>query len=105
MSELRTSKSLDAGRVRRSEKLGGGGRTAGGTMTLCKRCGGQVVWKSRPRLALVGGLIAAGVGLGLVWAPLWAPGVVLGLTGAYLLTWASVGRGRWCRGCKRFDGV
>jgi len=25
--------------------------------------------------------------------------------GAYLLLWASIGRGRWCRGCKRFDGV
>jgi hypothetical protein len=77
----------------------------GQPMTPCKRCGGQVVQKNRLRLALVGGLMLAGVGLGLVWAPLWAPGVVLGLIGAYLLTWASGGRGRWCRGCKRFDGV
>jgi hypothetical protein len=71
----------------------------------CRRCGGEVVRKPRTRLALVGTLMLAGVGLGPLWAPLWAPALVLGLTGAYLLTWASIGRGRWCRGCKRFDGV
>jgi hypothetical protein len=36
---------------------------------------------------------------------LWAPAVVAGLIGIYLLAWATSGRGRWCRGCKRFDGV
>ena len=77
----------------------------GETMAPCRRCGGEVVPKSRSRLALVGGLLLAGLGLGFVRAPLWLPAVVPGLTGAYLLAWASVGRGRWCRGCKRFDGV
>ncbi len=72
---------------------------------LCKRCGGEVVQKPRGRLVVVGMVMLASIGLGLLWAPLWAPALVLGLTGAYLLTWASVGRGRWCRGCKRFDGV
>ena len=38
-------------------------------------------------------------------APLWAPAILLGLTGVYLLAWATVGRGRWCRACKRFDRV
>jgi hypothetical protein len=71
----------------------------------CRRCGGRVVHKGRARLAAVGGLMLAGLGLGFLWPPLWAPAVVLGLTGAYLLVWASAGRGRWCRGCKRFDGV
>lgn len=73
--------------------------------TTCRRCGGLVVRKSRARLAAVGVLMVAGLGLGFVWAPLWFPAVILGLTGAYLLVWASAGRGRWCRGCKRFDGV
>jgi hypothetical protein len=77
----------------------------GETMAPCRRCGGEVVQKSRARLALVSGLLLAGLGLGLVRAPLWPPAVVLGLTGAYLPAWASVGRGRWCRGCKRFEGV
>jgi hypothetical protein len=71
----------------------------------CRRCGGEVVQKPRARLVLVGTLMLAAVAMGALWAPLWAPALLLGLTGAYLLTWASVGRGRWCRGCKRFDGV
>jgi hypothetical protein len=74
-------------------------------MNSCRRCGGEVVRKGRWRLALVGAFMLAAVGLGSLWSPLSAPAVILGLTGAYLLAWASVGRGRWCRGCKRFDGV
>jgi hypothetical protein len=74
-------------------------------MLPCRRCGGEVVQKSRARLALVGAGMAAALGLGLLGPPLWGPAAVLGLTGVYLLAWASVGRGRWCRGCKRFDGV
>jgi hypothetical protein len=71
----------------------------------CKRCGGPVVRKSRARLAGVGGLMVLGLGLGWLGALLWVPAVILGLTGAFLLVWASVGQGRWCRQCKRFDGV
>jgi hypothetical protein len=74
-------------------------------MPPCRRCGGQVVQKHRARLVLVGVLMLVGLGLGVLWSPLWVPAVILGLTGAYLLVWASAGRGRWCRGCKRFDGV
>jgi hypothetical protein len=75
------------------------------TAVVCKRCGGQVVGKSRLRLALVGSLMLAGMGLSALWPPLWPVAAVLGLTGTYLLAWASAGRGRWCRGCKRFDGL
>jgi hypothetical protein len=71
----------------------------------CQRYGGKVVQKSRARLVAVGGLMLTGLGLGLLWPLLLIPAVILGLTGAYLLVWASAGRGRWCRGCKRFDGV
>jgi hypothetical protein len=74
-------------------------------MAVCLRCSGEVVQKSRARLALVGALMLAALGTGFIWWPLWVPAAVMGLTGAYLLVWASVGRGRWCRGCKQFDGV
>jgi hypothetical protein len=74
-------------------------------MDACKRCGGEVVQKSRGWLTLVGILLVAALGLGVVWWPLWLPATVSALTGAFLLAWASVGQGRWCRGCKRFDGV
>ncbi len=75
------------------------------SMAQCRRCGEEVVQKDPRRLIGVGVLMLAGTGLGWVWAPLWGPAVILGLTGAYLLVWASLGRARWCRGCKRFDGV
>jgi hypothetical protein len=75
-------------------------------MTPCRQCGGEVVQKPCGRLVLVGVLLlAAAVGLRVLGPPLAVAAVVPGLTGAYLLAWASVGRGRWCRGCKRFRGV
>jgi len=76
-----------------------------GEASVCKRCGGEVVLKSRRRLALVGLLMIAAVGLGFVWWPVWLPAALFGLIGAYLIAWATIGHGRWCRGCKRFDGV
>src|SRR5690348_320294 len=84
---------------------GVGGRRWAVPMVPCRRCGGEVVQKSRGRLALVGALMLAAGGSGFLWAPLRVPALILGPTGAYLLAWASVGRGRWCRGCKRFDGA
>jgi hypothetical protein len=79
---------------------------------ICKRCGSEVVQKSRSRLAsvgvlLVGVFLVAALGLGVVWWAwlLWLPAALCALAGAYLLAWATIGRGRWCRGCKRFDGV
>ena len=75
------------------------------TMISCKLCGGEVVQKSRNRLILVGIVLIAFVGVGFLWWPLFLTGVITLLTGAYLLVWAFVGQGRWCRGCKRFDGV
>ena len=74
-------------------------------MVACVRCTGEVVQKSCARLALVGALMVSAPAAGLLWWPLWLPAVVMALTGVYLLVWATVGRGRWCRGCKRFDGV
>jgi hypothetical protein len=74
-------------------------------MAPCRRCGGEVVQKSVARLLLVGIAMIAMVGLAVLCPILWIPVAILALTGAYLLVWASVGGGRWCRGCKRFDGV
>lgn len=75
-------------------------------MITCRRCGGEVVQKPIARLVVVVGVVMlATAGLAVAWPVLWPPAVVLGLTGAYLVAWAAIGRGRWCRGCKRFDGV
>jgi hypothetical protein len=74
-------------------------------MIQCRRCGGEVVQKSIARLVSVGLVMFAAIGLAVLWPIVWAAAIVLGLTGAYLIVWATVGGGRWCRGCKRFDGV
>ncbi len=74
-------------------------------MAACMRCRGEVVQKSRVRLGLVGALFLAAPVAGLLWWPLSLPAGGMALTGVYLLLWATLGRGRWCRGCKRFDGV
>jgi hypothetical protein len=74
-------------------------------MDTCGRCAAEVVSKSRARLVLVGVLMIGALGVAPLWAPLWAPATLSAATGAYLLLWATAGRGRWCRTCKRFDGV
>jgi hypothetical protein len=71
----------------------------------CRRCGSEVVSKSRARLVLVGVLMIGALCVGPLWAPLWGPATLSAATGAYLLLWATLGRGRWCRTCKRFDRV
>lgn len=68
----------------------------------CPACGGGLIQKSRARLLLVGLAMLASLALPLVWPVLWAPVVVLALTGGYLLVWAMLGRARWCRSCKKF---
>ena len=74
-------------------------------MNSCRRCGGEVVQKPLARLILVGLLMLASLILPSFWPILWTPAILLGLTGGYLIAWALIGRGRWCRGCKRFDGL
>lgn len=59
--------------------------------------------KSRVRLAVVGLLMLASFALAFIIPHFWAPAIILALTGAYLLLWAALGRGRWCRNCKKFN--
>ena len=69
---------------------------------ICNTCGGEMIQKSRWRLLIVGVLMLAAIG-GVLLTPLfWAPGIILMLTGAYLIVWATLGRGCWCRTCKKF---
>jgi hypothetical protein len=61
-----------------------------------------MIQKSRVRLTLVGAIMVTAIA-GPLWNPvLWAPSIVLFLIGAYLLLWGTIGRGRWCRACKKF---
>jgi hypothetical protein len=69
----------------------------------CKACGGEMIQKSRVRLVVVGVLMLASSALALVIPHFWVPAIILALTGAYLLCWAAMGRGGWCRNCKKFS--
>ena len=72
------------------------------TVLRCPACGGELIQKSRPRLLLVGLTMLAAPALARVWTVLWVPAIVLALTGIYLVVWATLGRARWCRNCKKF---
>ncbi len=62
-----------------------------------------MILKNRVKLFVVGlGMIAA-PGLAIVFRHFWLPSSVLALAGAYLLLWATIGKGYWCRNCKKFS--
>ena len=69
----------------------------------CRTCGSEMIQKSRTRLIMVGLLMVASVALVIVIPRFWVPGILLALTGGYLLLWATFGRGCWCRNCKKFS--
>ena len=69
----------------------------------CKTCGGELIQKSRWRLLVVGFLMVASVAIAFIVPYFWVPGLFLLLTGGYLIAWATIGKGCWCRTCKRFD--
>ena len=68
----------------------------------CPTCGGEMIQKSRTRLIVVGLCMSASVALAFAVPLFWAPGIILALTGIYLLAWATLGQARWCRNCKKF---
>ncbi len=69
----------------------------------CPTCGGETIQRSRARLLVVGLLMIGATGLVFVIPYFWIPAVVLLLAGSYLVAWATLGRGRWCRQCKKFS--
>ena len=69
----------------------------------CRTCGGPMVHKSPLRLFLVGLLMLASPAVAAFVPYFWAPATILVLTGIYLVIWASLGRGYWCRQCKKFN--
>jgi hypothetical protein len=64
-----------------------------------------MVQKSPPRLLAVGLLMLATLPLAFLVPRIWWAELVLLPTGAYLVVWAVVGRGGWCRHCKKFSVV
>ena len=69
----------------------------------CTNCDGEMVQKSRLRLFVVGLLMIAAPAVPSYIPFFWAPSIILSVTGVYLMLWATLGKGRWCRTCKRFS--
>jgi len=69
----------------------------------CKICNGEMIQKDRRRLFIVGALMVVSVVTALFFPFFWAPGIILALTGIYLMVWATFGKGYWCRNCKKFS--
>ncbi len=71
----------------------------------CPTCGGEMIQKSRARLIVVSLCMIASVAIAFAFPLFWPPGIILALTGIYLLAWATLGQARWCQNCKKFSTV
>jgi hypothetical protein len=49
--------------------------------------------------------MCASLALAFVEPVLWVPGIVVFLGGLYLIAWAILAKGMWCRQCKNFARV
>ena len=65
--------------------------------------GHDCVQKDTVRLFVAGLAMVASPAVAAFVRFLWAQAIVLALTGIYLITWATLGRGYWCRECKKFS--
>lgn len=62
-----------------------------------------MIQKNRVRLIAVGLVQMASISIAFRYSWFWIPGVILFLSGVYLIAWGAVGRGGWCRTCKNFS--
>jgi hypothetical protein len=69
---------------------------------ICPSCGHELTQKSRSLLSLLGAacLIAA-IPL-LFFQYVWMVAIVTAAAGLFLLFWSILGKGKWCRRCKKF---
>jgi hypothetical protein len=58
-----------------------------------KSCDGEMIQKSRVRLAVVGIFVLASFALAFVIPHFWMPAVILAFTGAYLILWPRLVKG------------
>ncbi len=62
-----------------------------------------MVQRNQLRLFAVGLALVASPAVAYLIPILLIPAILLTLVGAYLLIWATAGKGLWCRNCKRFN--
>lgn len=74
----------------------------GAALDRCSHCQGPLIRRNPLQLFGVGVLLCASLSIAYWTALFWVPGIILFLAGAYLIAWATLAKGKWCRQCKRF---
>lgn len=70
----------------------------------CPYCGSEWTRKNRPLLFLVGLSMLVSAFIAFLISPVyWIVAAMLLAIAAYLLVWSTLGKGRWCRRCKKFS--
>jgi hypothetical protein len=69
----------------------------------CRNCDGPLIRRNPLLLFVVGVLMCGSLGVAFFLAWFWVPGIILFLAGGYLVAWATLAGGRWCRNCKTFS--
>jgi hypothetical protein len=61
-----------------------------------------LIRKSRFRLLAVGVALISSIAASSYMPYFWPAAVILLLAGLYMVAWATLGKGTWCRNCKTF---
>jgi len=70
--------------------------------SLCKTCRNELIQKNRIVLFSVGTIMLALAVVGILIPWLWILSIPLFLISGYLVAWSTIGKGLWCRQCKKF---
>ena len=73
-----------------------------GASRTCPQCRGELIRRNPVLLFVVGILLCASLAIAFFVKLFWVPGIILFLAGLYLIAWAVLARGMWCRQCKTF---
>jgi len=71
----------------------------------CPKCQGALLRRNPVQLFVVGVLLCASLTIAFLVPLFWVPGIILFLAGLYLIAWAILAKGMWCRQCKAFARV
>jgi hypothetical protein len=71
----------------------------------CPKCQGALLRRNPVQLFVVGVLMCASLAFAFVEPVFWVPGIAVFLGGLYLIAWAILAKGMWCRQCKTFARV
>jgi len=69
----------------------------------CQICHGELIRRNPVLLFIAGVLMCGSLVITSITPWFWAPGIILFLAGAYLIAWAVLAKGMWCRQCKTFS--